>query len=195
MLEHVYITGHQGILASKIQIFSFINFSGSSCTKDGIWYVHQPCICTRQRCHLDPAKQKKKMRENDCQPQNRVLTLGPQRSCLVTQQISVRQQVHLTQSQPHFFNNITWQLGQFRASPPLIKPQKIKDSYCYIKEVLSMVLNQGSVNFPNLLKLGKFFCCSQKSVVYSVCRKSLESFKKSRSLTSIHSFVLSEFSS
>ena len=91
MLEHVYITGHQGILASKIQIFSFINFSGSSCTKDGIWYVHQPCICTHRRCHLDPAKQKKKLRENDCQPQNRVLTLGPQRSCLVTQQISVRQ--------------------------------------------------------------------------------------------------------
>ena len=60
MLEHVYITGHQGILASKIQIFSFINFSGSSCTKDGIWYVHQPCICTHRRCHLDPAKQKKK---------------------------------------------------------------------------------------------------------------------------------------
>lgn len=44
-------------LEPKIKIFYKLHFSGSSCTKDGIWYVHQPCICTHRRCHLDPAKQ------------------------------------------------------------------------------------------------------------------------------------------
>ena len=35
------------------------------------------------------------------------LTLGPHLSFLVTQQISVRQYEHLTQSQPHFLSKMT----------------------------------------------------------------------------------------
>ena len=50
------------------------------------------------------------------------LTLGPHLSFLVTQQISVRQYEHLTQSQPHFLSKMTWQLGQLSASPVAIRP-------------------------------------------------------------------------
>lgn len=57
----------------------------------------------------------------------RQLTFGPHRSCRVTQQISVLQYVHLTQSQPHFFSRITWQLGHCRASPVDIRPLEQKN--------------------------------------------------------------------
>ena len=44
-------------------------------------------------------------------------TLGPHRACLVTQQISVLQTVHIIQSQPSFLMMITWHVGHFIASP------------------------------------------------------------------------------
>jgi len=55
-----------------------------------------------------------------------VRTLGPQRACLVTQQISVRQTEHRTQSQPHRFISITWHCGQDRASPLATKAYQMK---------------------------------------------------------------------
>ena len=107
--------------------------SGSSYTMGDTLSVHQPYICIHQKYHLFPVKKVEVARFRVWIMLRFVekfkLTFGPHLSCLVTQHISVRQYVHLTQSQPHFFKSITWQLGQFKASPVAIKPYDKKSRY------------------------------------------------------------------
>lgn len=122
--------------------------SGSWDDKADYW----PCIYNRLMCRHCPVKDKKKASASQVtllgtDQTSRpmcvfvcVFTFGPQRACLVTQQISVlhiRQQI---QSQPSFFWTMMSHRGHFMASPFCSRPcsptqsNSVKCSSCIIHQ-------------------------------------------------------------